>query len=267
MATDLRDRYGTWAIVAGGSDGVGAAFANELAARGMNIVLVARRVPVLEEFASLIRSRHDVEVRTVVLDLADSAAIADLARTTSDLEVGVFVFNAGGDKNSGAFLDRDLASHLQLVGRNCAGVLEAAHRFGGPMVDRGRGAVVLLNSTAAWVGGAGFASYSATKSFDLILAEGLWAEWHDKGVDVLAPVLGVTDTPSMREVVDSAVLEHLDVADPVHVAREVLDHLCDGPTWILGSEDPAGGSPFGDLGRREAVLTMLRMSAASGVET
>ncbi|PXW32676.1 UNVERIFIED_CONTAM: short-subunit dehydrogenase [Williamsia faeni] len=262
MTTDLANKYGPWGIVAGGSDGVGAAFAQTMAARGMNVVLVARRTSVLEETAAEIRDRHGVEVRTIALDLSDTSAIADLEKATSDLEIGVFVFNAGGGNHSASFLDQSLDTHLELVQRNCVSVLEAAHRFGAPMVARGRGAMVLLSSTSAWIGGASYASYSATKSFDLILAEGLWAEWRDTGVDVLAPVLGLTDTPSMRRVVDAATLEHVEAADPNEVAVEILDHLADGPTWILGSDDPLGGSPFGAMSRRDGVLTMLRMVSA-----
>jgi len=93
MTRDLAERYGAWAVVAGGSDGIGASFANEIAARGMNVVIVARRVPVLEAMAEELRSRHDVEVRTVALDLGTSDAVAKPAQETADLEVGLFVYN------------------------------------------------------------------------------------------------------------------------------------------------------------------------------
>jgi short-subunit dehydrogenase len=109
---------------------------------------------VLEASADDIRERYGVEVRTVPLDLSAPGAVSELADATADLEVGLFVYNAGGDDRSAAFLDKDLGTHLELVGRNCVGVLEAAYRFGAPMVARGRGAVVLVTSGAAWAGGA-----------------------------------------------------------------------------------------------------------------
>lgn len=257
----MTSKYGPWGIVAGGSDGVGVAFANGMAARGINVVLVARRVPVLEASAEDIRARHGVEVRTVALDLSAPGALVELTRVTADLEVGLFVYNAGGDDRSTAFLDKDLDTHLALVHRNCAAVLEAAYRFGAPMVARGRGAMVLVTSGAAWVGGATLAAYGATKAFDLVLAESLWAEWRSSGVDVLGLVLGKTDTPSMRRVFDARGESYGEAADPADVAEEALDHLGDGPTWIYGSADPTGGSPFGALSRRAAVLAM---SARSG---
>jgi short-subunit dehydrogenase len=221
---------------------------------------------VLQAFAGDIQARHGVEVRTVALDLSTADALTELARETSGLEVGLFVYNAGGDDSSAAFLGKDLRTHLELVRRNCHSVLEAAYRFGAPMVARGRGAMVLVTSGAAWAGGATLAAYGATKAFDLILAEGLWAEWHTSGVDVLGLVLGATDTPSLRRVLDAKGGSYGTLADPDDVAAEALDHLGDGPTWICGSDDPAGGSPFGALSRRQAVLAMSQGASAAAEE-
>jgi uncharacterized protein len=262
MSTGLISTYGRWGIVAGGSDGVGVAFAHGMAARGMNIVLVARRVPVLEAAADDIRARHGVEVLSVALDLSAPDAMAKLAASAAGLEVGLFVYNAGGDDRSTAFLDKDLEAHRELVNRNCVSVLEAAYRFGAPMVARGRGGLVLVTSGAAWAGGATLAAYGATKAFDLILAEALWAEWRGSGVDVLALVLGRTDTPSLRRVMDAKGEPYGTLADPADIAEEALSHLADGPTWIYGSANPAGGAPTGALSRREAVLMMSRGATA-----
>jgi short-subunit dehydrogenase len=265
MTTSLTSDYGSWGIVAGGSDGTGLAFAGAMASRGMNVVLVARRSSVLDAAAADLRARHGVEVRTVVLDLSTTIAMSELERETSDLDVGLFVYNAGGDDRSVEFLDKELDDHLNLVRRNCTSVLEAAHRFGAPMVARGRGAMVIVTSGAAWAGGATLAVYGATKAFDLILAESLWAEWRDHGVDVLGLVLGRTDTPALRRVLDARGDSYDGLADPHDVANEALDHLRDGPTWIYGSPDPAGGSPFGALARRDAVLAMSRGAAKTTV--
>lgn len=263
MTTTVTSKYGPWGIVAGGSDGVGVAFAREMASRGINVVLVARRAAVLAASADDIRTRYGVEVATVPLDLSAPAALSELEQATAGLEVGLFVYNAGADDHSAAFLDKDLGTHLEMVRRNCVSVLESAHRFGAPMVERGRGAVVLVTSGAAWAGGATLATYGATKAFNLILAESLWAEWRASGVDVLGLVLRATDTPSLRRVLDAKGGSYGTLADPVDVAKEALDHLADGPTWICGSENPAGGSPFGALNRRDAVLAMSRGASAS----
>lgn len=252
----MTSKYGPWGIVAGGSDGVGEAFARGMAARGINVVLVARRVPVLEQTAASIRAAHRVDVRTVALDLAVPGAIAELERKTADIETGLFVYNAGSDDGTVAFLDKDLGEHLRLVQRNAVSAVEAAYAFGGPMAARGRGGLILVTSGAAWVGGATLATYGATKAFDLILAEGLWAEWHDAGVDVLALVLGRTDTPSLRRSFDVSDAGPGDLADPRDVAETALDHLADGPTWVYGGDDPGRASPLTRMPRREAVLAI-----------
>ena len=103
----------------------------------------------LGAFAAEIRAAHGVEVRTVVADLTAPQAIAELAAATADLEIGLFIANAGGDDISRPFLGKDLDRHLALVRRNCLSVMEAAYRFGGPMVSRRRGGVIIATSGAA----------------------------------------------------------------------------------------------------------------------
>lgn len=254
---EFAERYGPWALVLGASDGTGAAFAAEIAARGVGVVLVARRRPLLEEVAAGL----PVPTRTVVLDLSDPGAGAALAAATDDLDVGLVVYNAGADEHNTALLDQPLDDLRRLVTRNCTTVLDVCHRFGRRLVDRGRGGLVLVTSGAAWAGGANLAAYGATKAFDLILAEALWAEWRDAGVDVLALVLGATDTPSLRRLLANRGSAVPDLADAAHVASEGLDHLADGPTWSAGMPDP-GVSPFGALSRRDAVELMSAAAAA-----
>jgi NAD(P)-dependent dehydrogenase (short-subunit alcohol dehydrogenase family) len=131
--------------------------------------------------------------------------------------------------------------------------------------------MVLVTSGGAWAGGVGVAAYGASKAFDLILTESPWAEWRADGVGVLGLVLGRTDTPSMPRVLDAqgdGRTEALGkLADPDDVAREALAHLADGPTWIYGSDDPAGGSPFGGMRRRDAVLAMSSRTSASSADS
>ncbi|GGN19733.1 short-chain dehydrogenase [Streptomyces fuscichromogenes] len=242
---------------------MGAAFAHKIASRGLNVVLVARRVPVLEASAAGIRDTYGVEVRTVALDLSAPDAIWELVKATSGIEVGLFVFNAGADDTSCAFLDKPVDAHRSLMQRNCTAVMEAAYHFGAPMTARGHGAMVLVTSGAAWAGGAALSVYGATKAFELILAESLWAEWHDSGVHVLGLVLGRTDTPSLRRTLEiGSDTSPGELADPNDVAETALEHLADGPVWIHGSASPTGGSPLGSLSRRDAVLLMSRPRSA-----
>jgi short-subunit dehydrogenase len=246
---EFHERYGPWAVVAGASEGVGASVARELGARGVGVVLVARRGPVLDEVAATVAG----PTRTVALDLSTDTAADALATATDDVEVGLLVYNAGADPHASQFLDRPVEVWSALVRRNCDTVLAAAHHFGGGMAARGHGGMVLVTSGAAWVGGAYLATYGASKAFDLVLGEALWAELRPHGVDVLSMVLGPTDTPAFRRVLHGREFDGM--ADPDDVAREMLDHLGDGPTF------PPDPSPFGPVPRREAVELMSQGSA------
>ena len=166
----------------------------------------------------------------------------------------MLVYNAGADPNMSRFLDQPLDIWQAMLTRNCTTVLGVVHHFGSRMVDRGRGGIALVGSGAAWAGGSHLAVYGASKAFDLLLAESLWAELGPVGVDVLAMVLGQTDTPALRRLVGDRALG--DLADPGDVARDLLDNLGNGPTF------PPGPSPFGTLDRRDAVRLLSQGAAA-----
>lgn len=254
------DRYGPWAVVTGASDGIGAEFARQIAGAGVGVVVVARRRPLLDALADELRAAHGVEVRVATLDLAAPGVEEDLFAATAGLDVGLFVHNAGADTVNDRFLAAPAESWHAMVRRNCTVPLLACHHYGGAMVDRGRGGILLVTSGAAWAGGGRIATYGGTKAFDLVFAEGLWAELRTDGIDVLSLVVGATDTPSLR----SSLARHgvavdglgSTLADPAEVARTGLTHLADGPTWQVGIPDGAGPSLLGALPRRQAVELM-----------
>lgn len=246
---DFDQRYGPWAVVAGASEGVGASVARLLGERGVNVVLVARRQAPLDEVAASVRS----ETRTLVLDLADAHADAALAEATRELDIGLLVYNAGADPYASRFLDQPAEIWQAMVRRNCVTVLGSCHHFGGRMATRGRGGIVLVTSGAGWAGGANLVAYGASKAFDLVLGEALWAELGPLGVDVLAMVLGPTDTPAFRRVLKGRTFDGM--ADPDEVARTMLDNLGAGPTY------PPDPTPFGAVPRRQAVELMTQGSA------
>ena len=258
----LAERYGPWGVVLGASDGIGAAFAEHIASLGINVVLVARRKPLLDEIAD----RLQVDTRVVVLDLSLPNAIERLIGATWDLEIGLLVFNAGADTVNRPLLSRDIFELRAFVQRNCTAVLDSSHAFGRRMVDRGRGGVVLVTAGAAWAGGATLSGYSATKAVDMNLAEARWAEWGPQGVDVLSLVLGPTDTPSLRRSLARHGGQLDNLADPAAGAAEAIAHLGDGPTWAYGMPDPGGPSPLATLSRREAVELMSAGAAAVSAE-
>ena len=192
---DFGERYGRWAVIAGASTGLGAAFGHEAAARGLDVVLVARREAMLADTASALRDAHGVDVRTVVLDLGRPDAADVLAGELTDLEVGLVVYNAAAEPQ-GRFLDTSLDDLHANIAVNCTTPTVLLKHVAPPMVERGRGGIVLVSSMAALQGIKIFVAYGAAKSYELILGEGLWDELGDRGVDAFAYVVGATATPN-----------------------------------------------------------------------
>ncbi|MEU4311535.1 SDR family NAD(P)-dependent oxidoreductase [Nocardia sp. NPDC024068] len=248
-------RFGPWAVVAGGSEGVGAAFADELARAGMNLVLIARTPGPLDETAAKARA-HGVQVRTLALDLLAADAVAQIRTATSDLEVGLLIFNAGANSYGHEFVTGDLDGFRRVITLNIDRQLELAQHFGAPMKQRGRGGIVLLGSLAGYLGSEQQSVYAAAKAFSRVFAEGLWIELEPYGVHVVELVLGVTRTPAMQRAGLNLDLPGMLVAEPADVAREGLEHLTDGPVWVAGGNYEAArkrsGFPRADLVRSAA---------------
>jgi short-subunit dehydrogenase len=188
-------RYGPWAIVAGGSQGLGASFAGELARRRLNLLLIARKPGPLEETAESLRSRHGVQVRTASIDLAGPGFLDRVQDAAAGLEIGLLVCDAA-QAHTGKFLDADLDSALRILDTNCRAPLSLIRQFGGMMAERGRGGIVVMSSLSAFWGSPYVAVYGATKAFLLNLSEALWRELGARGVDVTVCTAGPVLTPN-----------------------------------------------------------------------
>lgn len=236
----LNDRYGPWALIAGGSEGVGAEFADLLAGAGLNLLLVARSPEPLENTAERCRA-HGVQVRTLALDLTDPAAGERIAELAGDVEVGLLIYNAGANTCSAEFLDGDLADFRKVLDLNIDTQLDLVQRFGRPMRRRRRGGILLVGSMAGYLGSTRHSVYGGVKAFGRIFAESLWLELRDHDVDVLHLVLGVTRTPAMQRVGLNFDAPGIRVAEPREVAAQGLDQLPHGPVFIAGgnAEDVA----------------------------
>ncbi|MDX1882939.1 SDR family NAD(P)-dependent oxidoreductase [Mycolicibacterium sp. 120270] len=226
-------QYGPWAVIAGGSEGVGAEFAGQLAAEGLNLVLLARKPGPLEATADECR-RHGAQVRTLAVDLVDPAGIDRLFAATADLEVGLLIDNAGANTCSEEFLDGDLADFQRVIDLNIGATMRLTQHYGRAMRDRRRGGIVLVGSMAGYLGSVRHTVYGGVKAFDRIFAEGLWLELRDYDVHVLHLVLGVTRTPAMERVGLNFDVPGMRVAEPADVAREGLEQLPNGPVYIVG---------------------------------
>ncbi|SUA42246.1 Fatty acyl-CoA reductase [Nocardia africana] len=226
-------RYGPWAVIAGGSEGVGAEFADRLAAAGINIVLLARREGPLAETADRVAARG-VQVRTVVVDLTAADAPARVESATADVEVGLLVYNAGANTHSAEFLDGDLDAFAAMNALNVTVPLALVHHFGRGMRERRRGGIVLVGSLTGYCGSARHTVYGGSKAYLRIFAESLWLELRDYNVDVLHLVLGVTRTPAMARAGLNFDIPGMLVAEPADVAREGLEQLANGPVFVAG---------------------------------
>jgi short-subunit dehydrogenase len=225
---DFAEQYGPWALVAGASEGLGAAFADECAQRGCNVALIARRAALLEETARSVRERHGVETREIVADLG-RADIGDVVATAAgDLDVGLFIYNAAFAAQ-GLFVDVPLEDHLLSIAVNVTTPTVLAHALGRKMRDRGRGGIVLVSSGAAHGGMKIFTTYAAAKAYELILGEGLWDELRDAGVDALGYVVGATATPTFAKSTEQDAVKAMSARTPQQVAAQLFEVLGTGP--------------------------------------
>ncbi|KPI05238.1 short-chain dehydrogenase/reductase SDR [Actinobacteria bacterium OK074] len=269
--TSFAQQYGPWAFVVGASEGVGAAYARAMAERGLNVVLLARRKDALDELAAALRTETGVETRTLAVDLTDADAMERILDGTAGLEIGMVLYCAGADPTYEPFLANPIEVPLTLVQRNCLVPMRICHHFAGLMAARGRGGIVLVSSAAGLAGARNMVAYGASKAFDMVMAEALWAELHDGGVDVLAAVLGVTDTPALRRLLARrGVLSGPDdplpipgAVTPEQVVAEVIENLPHGPTHFVGEPVRASERKLRGLSRNEAVKAMLAQQNAS----
>ena len=267
--TGFAERYGPWALVAGASEGVGLAYAHAMAERGLDVVLVARRQPVLDVVAADLEHAHGVRAKALAIDLSDEDAVSRIADATSDIEIGMLMYCAGADPNFENFLDTSIGAADAMVRRNCLTPLRLCHHLAPAMVERGHGGIILVSSGAALIGARRMVAYASSKAFDLVMGEALWAELHGSGVDVLSLVLGVTDTPALRRLLaERGNLADADdgtpipgAATPAEVVGEALAQLGRGPTWFVGEMLREGSKHLGAMDRNDAVRLMSEVGA------
>lgn len=180
---NLKD-YRGWALITGASAGIGREFARAIAARGVSCVLVARRADRLEELAVELREKHGVECRCVEQDLAAPGAVDRVVEAVADIPIGILVNNAGLG-HAGRFESRDPARLAAMVQLNCAVPVLLTRAFIPAMVERKRGAVIMVSSVLGIVTCPYESVYAATKAFDLHLGEALYSEYRGSGVDVI----------------------------------------------------------------------------------
>lgn len=224
-------KYGPWALIIGGSEGVGAAFARKLAADHFKLVLVARKPEPLKQLSDELTAAGS-EVRTASVDMGKHDALERVRVMTDDIEVGMLIYVAGANNTRGNFVELDPAVYRSVLGVNVIGQSEFARHYGALMRARTRGGIILTGSLSGYMGAASLAAYTAAKAFSRIFTEALWAECEPMGIDVLHLNVGFTATPAMARLgIDLSAATAPDL-----VAQEGLDNIRNGPVWIAGGE-------------------------------
>jgi len=189
-------RFGPWALITGASSGIGRGFAEQIAANKINVVLAARRLPVMDELGRELAARHGIRFRSVRADLAGPDFMDAVIRATQDLDIGLVVSNAG-DMVLGELVAASYALLARETSLNVNSHLAIAHHFGQRLAGRGAGGLLLVSSTAALQAVPYSANYAAAKAYVFTLGEGLHHELAPRGVSVTVVLPGATKTPML----------------------------------------------------------------------
>ncbi len=199
MKTQIdKKRFGPWALVTGASSGIGKEFAQQIAASGINVVLVARRDALLAELGHAITEEFDVQYRAVSMDLSQEGFIAGLADATHDIDIGLVVSNAGTG-NSGEFLKLDRQLLQATLRLNTMAHLDITHHFGAKLAERRRGGIILVGAMGAENGVPYMANDGGAKAYVHSLGEALQYEFKPLGVYVTVLAAGFTNTAVLEK--------------------------------------------------------------------
>ena len=211
-------QYGPWAIVTGASSGIGVEFAKQLAAKGLNLVLIARRVENMEKLGIELMAEHGIKYKAVQLDLTQSDFYKEVEAAIEGLDVGLLVNNAGMNCE-GAFYRGGLDRNVSMIKLNVEAPFILAHELGKHFIERGSGGIVFTASTAAFQAMPYFTHYAATKAYILSLSESMHFEFRQKGVNVIAVCPGPTESEM------SAGIEGPMIMKAKPVVQSALDNL------------------------------------------
>ena len=243
-------RYGTTALVTGASSGIGKSYAKAIAKDGLNLVLVARRKPLLDELATELNAEYGIQVHTIAQDLTEMDAADKVYDNVQQagLEIDLLVNNAGFGTH-GVFGELDLGRELDMINLSCRLPVALTHKFIGGMQQRNRGAIVFLASMAGTMPIPFVSTYSATKAFPLFFGESLYGELAATGIDVLAVAPGDTST-EFRETADLDNAFPIPPRSPDDVVDTTFNALGKKPSVIDGGANKVSAFVMGLLPKK-----------------
>jgi uncharacterized protein len=258
-AANFAARYGPWAVIAGASEGTGACYAEELAGMGINLLLVSRRADALQGLGERLAAAHAIAFKTLAVDLSAAGAGALIVEAAKSLDVGLYVSNAGADGFGKFFEDPADIAH-RLVRMNISTLIDATNGFGRRFLARGKGGIIVMASGSGLGGQPNLALYSGTKAFEIVFAESLWAEYHARGIDIIAIAAPLMKTPMLLRTVP----EGFDLAsayDPADVTHNALAGLLAGePLQIVPDGPGQEKQPQVQADRKERLIGFVEFN-------
>lgn len=228
---NFNSKYGSYAIITGAASGIGHAFAETLAERGVNPIILDINAKDAEARCKELAEKYKVDARALIVDLSAPDFMRKIIKATSKLDVGLVIHSAVVSI-IGEYIDLPLEQHHKLVDVNIRSSMELAHYFCNQFKAKKRGGLILISSASALQGSALVQHYAASKAYILTLAEGLWYEMRPHGVDVLGLMPGSTDTPAIY--VGHPDLSQAYIMQPKDVAAEALNALGRQPSLVSG---------------------------------
>jgi short-subunit dehydrogenase len=256
IEADFLSRYGPVALVTGASSGIGTAFAEALAAKGFDLVLVARRVDRLNALAETLGKVHGINAHVLEADLSRTDASQCILDATSTRDIGLVISNAGfGLKGAHAANNPKAMTDMLMV--NCHVPMQLAHGFIPRLRARGSGGIIFTSSIEGLMGCPYSTAYSASKALVNALGEGLWAELQPDGIDVLTLCPGATESEAAGlQGIDIATLQN--VMPAAEVARLTLENITNGPTFFSSNYYKGNFDKLLALPRRDALMMMAQ---------
>ena len=214
-------KYGPWSLVTGASSGIGRTISEQLAAQGLNVILVARSTEKLTDLSADLENQYGIKTKVVTADLVKSEDVNRVIDQTRSYDIGLLVNNAGKE-DSGNFIDIPVENLTDSLMLNTHAPMMLSHHFARKMIERGGGGIIMLSSIVAFQGVPLITAYAASKAFDLVFGEGLAAELKPHNVDVLVVAPGFTRT-NLGEYDFSGL--PLNPMRPIAIAKAILNSL------------------------------------------